>query len=152
MRNTKNNIYVYIFLSIFLVLLVVIVFLIIGKTNLNIRNREIYNHNISLNEFDRNLKGTEVISLINYVLDYNRKEEEKESTDFVNIEIKTEDEKVINVEKVVELGLDEFATYLGDQNFKPTGKEYYPNGKISTMKYELLSINSINNEEGKLSI
>ena len=56
------------------------------------------------------------------------------------------------MENIINLGLEDFNTYLGDQNFKPIEKEYYSNGKISLLKYELLSFKSINNLEEKLSI
>lgn len=148
----KNNIFIFIFLIIFIVLIILIVFLFIKKIDLNILNREIYNHNIEFNKFDRDLKGTEIISLINLCIDNNKREEDKNSTDFVKIEIVTEDEKVITMESIINSNLEEFNTYLGDQNFKLIEKDYHLNGKISFFKYELLPIKSINNIEEKLTI
>lgn len=151
MKN-NNTIFIFIFLTIFIVLIILIYFLFTNKINLSILNREIYDHNIEFNKFDRDLKGTEIISLIYYCENHNRKEEENKSTDFVRVEIITEDKKVIPMENILALGIEDFNTYLGDQNFKLIEKEYHQNNKISLFRYELLSINSINTIEEKLTI
>lgn len=151
MNKKKNHIFVFIFLIIFIILIAVIAITFIKQFNLNIMAREVYNHNLEFNEFYRNLKGTELISLINFTIDYNHKEENK-SNSIVNIEVEIKDDSIINMGAIVESGIDEFNTYLGNQNFKPIGKEFYDNGKISLMRYKLLDINSLNNEEGKTEI
>ena len=152
----KNNIFIYIFVIIFIAFLLVIGYILFAKFNLHILARDINDHNIKFNEFDRNLKGNEVLSLINFTLDHNRKEEDKsdnkEEQSLVLIEIEISDENTIDMNKIVQTGTENFAMYLGDQNFKPIDKEYHSNGKISKMKFKLLSVDSINNIENKLSI
>ena len=150
MGKRKNNLYTFIFIGIFISLLAVLLSLYIRQFNLNISSREIYNHNISFNEFDRNLKGNEIMSLINFTLDYNNKDANIDSN--VSIEIMITDEKTISMDAVIRSGIDNFITYLGDQNFKIIDKEYYENGKISLMRYKLLDINSLNNIDGNLGI
>lgn len=152
MKQKKNNIYIFIFLAIFISLLALVVYLFVGNFNINIMSREIHNHNISFNEFDRSLKGIELISLINYTINHNNQMKEKESEDLVQIEVKITKDKIISMNTIIESGIEDFALYLGDQNFKMIEKEYHDNGKISLMRYELLSINSINNEEEQTSI
>ncbi len=152
MKQKKSKIFIYIFLSIFICFLIVIFFLIQNKFKLNILSREIQDHNIKFNEFDRNLKGTEVLTLINYTVDYNNKMKEKNSNDIVRIDIQIGEEKVISMNSILDSGIDNFTLYLGDQNFKLIDREYHRNGKISVLKYKLLSLDSINNLDEKLSI
>ena len=88
MSKDKKNIFIYLFLVIFILLLILLVYLFIATMNNNILNREVSDHNISFNEFDRNLKGSELVSLINYTENHNKAQEESDSKDLVNIEIK----------------------------------------------------------------
>ncbi len=152
MGQNKSNVYVFIFLTIFVIFFVLVVYLLINKINYNIEHREIYDHNITFNAYDRTLKGSEIISLINYTIDFNNSLIERESEDLVQIEIKLTEEKTIGMETIVKSGIEDFLLYLNDQNFKLIDKKYHDNGKISLLRYELLDINSINHEEEKISI
>ncbi len=152
MTKNKKNIFVYIFLIIFIILLLLIVYLFIANIKNNILNREISDHNISFNEFDRNLKGSELVSLINFTVNYNNTQEELGSNDLVNIEVQITEEKTVGMDSIIKSGIENFVMYLGDQNLKIIDKKYHSNGKISLMKYKLLPINSINNKEEKINI
>lgn len=152
MTKNKKNIFVYIFLIIFIILLLLIVYLFIANIKNNILNREISDHNISFNEFDRNLKGSELVSLINFTVNYNNTQEELGSNDLVNIEVQITEEKTVGMDSIIKSGIENFVMYLGDQNLKIIDKKYHNNGKISLMKYKLLPINSINNKEEKINI
>ena len=152
----KNNFFIFLFLSIFIFLILIILFLNIQKFNITLISRDVNEHNFKFKEFDRNLKGTELISLINLTVDHNNKEkdfnEKQMPLSQVLIEVKTNEEDIVDMNKILDLGIENFLKYLGDQNFKPIKKEYYANGKISLLRYKLLDVDSLNNLEDKNTI
>ena len=150
MKRKKNNIYIYLFIAIFIAFLLVVLSLYTKQFDHFIINRDIHNHNITFNEFARNLKGNEIVSLINFTDDFNNKSENRNNN--VEIEIKVTDDKIISKDAILKLGIERFLENFADQNFKFLEKEFYENGKISLFRYELLNINSLNNEEEILNI
>lgn len=93
------------------------------------------------------VNGTEVASLINKVIDNNEKNQivKNENNEYIsndkdsiNIDVKFKDsDKIFNIEKIYNLGIDQFIYNYNSMNFKCTKMEYHQNSnRIKYMYFE----------------
>lgn len=136
------------------ILVLTIIFLIIMfSTYLFIKNTEVSNSKILKenkeyeNYLDKEIYGTELVTLINKVIDKNEKnsiqKDEKNyyienSTNSIKIEIKMlQTDLVYPMEEIYNKDITEFVKYFNLANFKCTKIEYHnESGKVSKMLFE----------------
>lgn len=135
------------------ILTILVVFLIImailfGKyVSLRKQNLEIKKFNNGYEFYNKeNVNGLEVTTVINKAIDNNEKYDVKkdkngyyiEDENSVEIEIKMIiNDKTYPMERIKEIGMENFTEFFGEVNFKCTGIQYHEeNNKVSKMTFE----------------
>lgn len=135
------------FLTIFIIFIIIMAILFAKFVSLRSQNQEIKKFNYGYEFYNRdNLNGLEVTTVINKAIDNNEKYDVKkdengyyiEDENSVEIEIKMIiNQKVYPMERIKEIGMENFTEFFGEVNFKCTDIEYHKeNNKVARMIFE----------------
>ena len=135
------------FLIILLIFIVIMIILFMKFLEIRKYNQEIKKFNYSYEFFNRNdLHGLDITTVINKAIDNNERfEVSKDENGYylddencIKIEVKMAiNGKTYDMERIVEIGLDNFTEFFGAINFCCTKIEYHnENGKVSKMIFE----------------
>ncbi|MBR3697485.1 MAG: hypothetical protein IKM97_04415 [Clostridia bacterium] len=134
-------------LTIFIIFFIIMAVLLANYMSLKRKNQEIKKFNYGFEFYNKdNLNGLEITTIINKAIDNNEKygvQKDKngyylEDENSIKIEIKMIiNDKVYQMERINDIGLESFTEFFGEVNFKCTGIEYHKeNNKVSKMIFE----------------
>ena len=134
-------------LTICIIFLVIMAILFAKFVSLRKQNLEVRKFNYGYEFYNKDkVNGLEVTTVINKAIDNNEKygvQKDKngyyiEDENSIEIEIKMIiNDKVYPMERIKEIGMENFTEFFGEINFKCTGIEYHKeNNKVSRMTFE----------------
>ena len=130
-------------LIMFTIFLTIMVVLFAKFVSIKKQNQEIKRFNYGYEFYNRdNLSGLDITTVINKAIDNNERNDVKKDNIEDENSIKIDRTMIINgktypMERIKEIGLDNFTEFFGEVNFKCTGIEYHrENNKISKINFE----------------
>jgi len=134
-------------LTIFVIFLVIMAILFMKYISIRKKNQEIQKFNYGYEFYNRdNLRGLDITTVINKAIDNNERNKVKKDENGYYIEddnsIKIEIKMIINgktypMERIKEIGIDNFTEFFGEVHFNCTKVEYHQDTKkISKMTFE----------------
>lgn len=132
-----------------IIFLVIMIILFWNLKQVQSNNRKVQSFNAEYEFFNREgICGVDITTIINKATNNNEKfEVDKDENgyyipneeDSINIYIKLiNTEKTYPMERIQEIGLQNFVEFFGEVEFKCSQIDYHKNGKISSMTFESL--------------